>query len=216
LNSLLNMKRLPDFYFQAVGTGTGVIATWEASKRALEDGRFGIRLPRLCPSQNKPFAPMFYAWKDQRRDIIPEKDLPDAEKSIDTMYANILSSMNPAYSIRGGIFDAVSETNGDIYGVTNVEAKEAEKLFENAEGIDLDPAASVAAASLIEAVKKGTIQKNDVVLLNISGGGFKRLRKDYSVHEIKPCLSVDPETSADDVQREVNDWLRSLDQRDYT
>jgi len=213
LNSLLLMKRLPDFYFQAVGTGTGVIATWEASIRALKDGRFGDRLPRLCPSQNEPFAPMYYAWKAKRREIIPEKDMPDFEKSIDAMYANILSSMSPAYSIKGGIYEAVTKTNGKIYGVTNEKAEDAEKLFENAEGIDLDPAASVAVASLIEAVENRTVLKKDMVLLNISGGGFKRIRKDYTLHLIKPCLSVEPETRAEQVQSEVNDWLGSLDQR---
>jgi len=33
--------RIPDFYFQAIGSGTGAIAAWEANLRFLADGRFG-------------------------------------------------------------------------------------------------------------------------------------------------------------------------------
>jgi len=59
--------RLPDAYFQAVGSGAGAIATWEMSERFLKDGRFGERLPRLHLAQNLPFAPMVHAWKRGER-----------------------------------------------------------------------------------------------------------------------------------------------------
>lgn len=213
LNSVFFMKKLPNCYFQAVGSGTGVIAVWEASMRILEDGRFGSKPPKLFPSQNMPFAPMFHAWRAKRREIIREYDLPDVKKSIDEMYANILSSINPAYSIRGGIYDALVETHGDILGVTNKEAKEAEKLFENEEGIDLDPAASVAVASLVQAVKKGVIEKDDTILLNISGGGLKRLKQDYSLRKINPCLTVDPKVPVGELHKELKECLGPIIER---
>jgi cysteate synthase len=178
--------------------------------RVLEDGRFGSKSPKLFPSQNIPFAPMFHAWRAQRREIIPKHDIPDVKKSIDEMYANILSSLKPAYSVRGGIYDALRKTHGDILSVTNKEAKEAEKLFENEEGIDLDPAASVAVASLVQAVRNGAIEKDDIILLNISGGGLKRLKEDYSLCKIKPCLTVDSETSADELRREMKECLEPI------
>lgn len=210
LNSLFFMKKLPDCYFQAVASGCGVIATWEAAMRVLEDGRFGSKSPKLFPSQNAPFAQMFHAWRAQRREIIPKHDIPEVKKSIDEMYANILSSLKPAYSVRGGIYDALRKTHGDILSVTNKEAKEAEKLFENEEEIDLDPAASVAVASLVQAVRNEAVEKDDIILLNISGGGFKRLKEDYSLCRINPCLSVDPETSADELRREMKECLEPI------
>ncbi|MCF8229820.1 MAG: cysteate synthase, partial [Bacteroidales bacterium] len=33
--------QIPDYYFQAVGSGTGAIAAWEANLRLIEDGRYG-------------------------------------------------------------------------------------------------------------------------------------------------------------------------------
>ena len=41
LDAAVTMKRMPDHYFQAIGSGTGGIAAWEASLRLRDDGRFG-------------------------------------------------------------------------------------------------------------------------------------------------------------------------------
>jgi len=50
--------RIPDVYFQAVGSGTGAIAAHEANERLLEDGRYGNHTMQLIPSQNVPFIPV--------------------------------------------------------------------------------------------------------------------------------------------------------------
>ena len=62
LSAVTTIGRIPDFYFQAVGSGTGAIAAWEANQRLIEDGRFGENLMRLIVSQNAPFVPMYDAW----------------------------------------------------------------------------------------------------------------------------------------------------------
>ncbi len=49
LDGTVQMKHLPDDYFQAIGSGTGGIAAWEAALRLRADGRFG--------SQNTASAP---------------------------------------------------------------------------------------------------------------------------------------------------------------
>ena len=191
LEAAFFMKVLPDYYFQAVGSGTGAIAAWEAFSRLLGDGRFGGKMPKIVISQNLPFAPMFYAWQDGRRaEIIAEKDMKNAEEAIKKMYADVLSTRNPPYSVRGGVYEMLKDTNGEIYGVTNDECREAEKLFESEEGVDLDPAASVAVASLIKAVEEGFVGKEERVLLNITGGGYKRLREECKMWKIKERLEI--------------------------
>jgi cysteate synthase len=60
LNATLTMKHLPDHYFQAVGSGTGGIAAWEAAMRLKEDGRYGDELPQLHLAQNLPCAPLIH------------------------------------------------------------------------------------------------------------------------------------------------------------
>jgi cysteate synthase len=191
LDAAFYMKRMPDHYFQAIGSGTGGIAAWEASLRLLEDGRFGTRLPELHLAQNLPFAPMYNAWKAGRREIIKEIDMPNPKKLIHEMYADILSNREPPYSIGGGVYDALCSTDGTMYGISNNDAKTGQHLFERYEGIDIFPPAGVAVASLIEAVNNQKVDAEDCILLNITGGGVKRLEMDYSPHKIEPFAHAD-------------------------
>lgn len=187
LDAALYMGRMPDHYFQAIGSGTGGIAAWEASLRLLGDGRFGAVLPKLHLAQNLPFAPMYHAWNAGRREILKDIDMPDPKKLIHEMYADILSNREPPYSVGGGVYDALRATDGTMYGITNSEAKTAQHLFERYEGIDIFPPAGVAVASLIEAVNDQRVDAEEHILLNITGGGVKRLEMDYSPHRIEPA-----------------------------
>jgi cysteate synthase len=59
------------------------------------------------------------------------------------------------------------------------------------EGIDLEPAAAVAAASPTPAVAGGRLGRRDLVLLNVTGGGHERLRRDLPVRLPAPDAVVD-------------------------
>jgi cysteate synthase len=207
------MKRLPEYYFQAVGSGAGAIAAWEAFSRLIADGRFGARMPRLILSQNLPFAPMVSAWRDGRAEIIPERDMQDAEAAIQQMYADVLSTRNPPYSVRGGVYELLRSTKGEMYGITNEECRAAEKLFVQEEGIDLDPAASVAVASVQKALEDGLVTKDDTVLLNVTGGGYERLPADWTLHRIKERMELSrapSEPELDEVAGAVKEFVRAL------
>lgn len=186
LDASVFMKRMPDHYFQAIGSGTGGIAAWEASLRLLGDGRFGTKLPKLHLSQNLPFVPMYNAWNAGRRDILKEIDMPEPKKLIHEMYADILSNREPPYSVRGGVYDAMCATDGTMYAISNNDAKSAVELFERLEGIDIFPPAGVAVSSLIQAVENGKVKKSEHIALNITGGGVKRVERDYHLYKIEP------------------------------
>ena len=95
LDAAVTIGKMPDHYFQAVGSGTGGISAWEAALRLRADGRFGQKLPKLQLSQNLPFVPMYNAWKERRREIIPELDMKDAKKQIEDTYATVLTNRAP-------------------------------------------------------------------------------------------------------------------------
>ena len=177
--------RTPDFYFQAVGSGTGAIAAWEANLRFIGDGRFGTNKARLMVSQNKPFVPMYDAWKIDSRTLLPY-DADQARKDAAEICAPVLSNRKPPYGLAGGLYDALKDTNGDILAVSNDEANAAKALFEETEGIDIYHAAAVATASLQQAIEKGTVKPDDVVMLNITGGGEKRFHAEHEIHYLKP------------------------------
>lgn len=190
LNAVETIGRLPDYYFQAIGSGAGGIAVHEAAKRLVVDGRFGEKLPCLKLSQNLPFVPIYTSWKLQQRELV-EIDPENGKKQIQQIAAHVLSNRRPPYSIKGGVFDVLKESRGEMLVADNHEAFYAGQLFEKTEGIDIDPASAVAFASLLKASRSGQIERGSIVLLHITGGGRYRRRMDKKLIPIKPDLQVD-------------------------
>lgn len=183
LEACAKTGRLPDHYFQAVGSGTGAIGVWEMAERFMGDGRFGSRLPVFHLAQNAPFIPMVAAWQRDSRNLSPEDLRPELMGEIIT---RVLSNRYPAYSLRGGVYDALKATAGKMYGIENQAVYAAVDVFEKTEGIDISPAAGVAVAALIKAVSTAAVKKDETILLNITGGGEKRLRKERKTSNVKP------------------------------
>ncbi|MDE7149604.1 MAG: cysteate synthase [Bacteroidales bacterium] len=196
LSAVDHIGRIPDFYFQAVGSGTGAIAAWEANLRLLEDGRFGTHKMRLMVSQNTPFLPMYNAWKADSRALLAYDD-DQARRDAETIQAKVLSNRQPPYGIAGGLYDALKDTRGDVLQVTNDELGAAQRLFKETEGVDIYSAAGVAVSSLMASVKAGTVSADATVMLNITGGGEQRFQQDKSLWYLKPSvvfpLDVTPE-----------------------
>lgn len=204
LEAAVTSGRIPDHYFQAIGSGTGGISAWEASMRLMGDGRFGDRLPMLHLSQNSPFTPMKNAWDAGRREILPE-DMPDATHSISKVYADVLTNRSPPYGLKGGVYDAMTACNGKMYSVTNEEAKEAEKLWMEYENALPDPAASVAFASLLKAIQEDRVPKEKMILLNMTGGGYDRVKEDIPLLTIQPFARLDTDISDEELKRIVHE-----------
>lgn len=185
LSATTTIGRIPDYYFQAVGSGTGAIAAWEANMRLIEDGRFGNNTMRLIVSQNAPFVPIFDAWRSDSREMLPY-DAKKARRDAELIDAKVLSNRKPPYGIAGGLYDALKATNGDVVVATNAQARRASKLFKDLEGFDIHPAASVALASLIKLVEANNIEKDACIMLNITGAGEERAKKNKELWHLKP------------------------------
>jgi cysteate synthase len=183
LDGVISMKALPKHYFQAIGSGTGGIAAWEASIRLIEDGRFGRHLPKLHLAQNSPCAPVYAAWTGSKM---------ETGRCPDGMYDDVLYNRKPPYAVGGGVKEALEETSGEVYGISNQEARLAQKIFEESEDIDILPAAAIAVAALLRAVRSGTIEKNDLILLNITGGGVSRAKEELDMNLLKCDIKAEP------------------------
>lgn len=181
------MGALPAHYVQAVGSGTGAIAAWEANMRLNRTNQFAPRLTRLHLVQNKPFTLLTDAWAQRSRtlpDLSPEQARADAR----TILARVLANRTPPWAPVGGLFDALTATNGEMYSVTNEEASSAGAQFFTDEGIDPSPAAMVAVAGLVHAVERGNIPRDESILLNITGGGYRQIHTDFEVHQVVPDI----------------------------
>ncbi|MDE5422681.1 cysteate synthase [Ancylomarina sp. DW003] len=205
LSAVSEIGQIPDYYFQAVGSGTGAIAAWEANMRFIEDGRYGANKMKLMVSQNVPFLPIHDAWKADSRAMLPLED-ELARKQVEEIDAKVLSNRKPPYPIAGGLFDAMKDAGGDVLVATNEEAIEAGKLFLETEGNDIHPAAAVAVATLIKEAKVGNLDKDACVMLNITGGGEERIKREKEVIYLKPSHVFDIDADMETV-KEVLDKL---------
>ncbi len=205
LSAVSEIGQIPDYYFQAVGSGTGAIAAWEANMRFIEDGRYGDNKMKLMVSQNAPFLPIYDAWKAGSRAMLPLED-ELARKQVEEIDAKVLSNRKPPYPIAGGLFDAMNDAGGDVLVATNEEAIEAGKLFLETEGNDIHPAAAVAVATLIKEAKEGKLDKDACIMLNITGGGEERMKREKEVTYLKPSHIFDINPDIETV-KEVLDKL---------
>ena len=205
LSAVTTIGRIPDYYFQAVGSGTGAIAAWEANMRLIEDGSYGDNLMKLMVSQNAPFVPMYDAWRHESREMLPY-DAKKARRDAELIDAKVLSNRRPPYSVAGGLYDALKTTDGNILVATNAQSKRACKLFKELEGIDIYPAPGVALASLIKMVEAGEIAKDACIMLNITGAGEEAAKRGREMWYLKPSkvFSLTPDVD------EVVTYVESL------
>ena len=202
LSAVEVIGRIPDAYFQAVGSGTGAIAAWENACRRAKDGRFGENKMRVYCAQNAPFTLMYDSWKAGSRDLVPITP-EESRKSAEVILAKVLSNRKPPYSLAGGLFDTLEESNGDFFKVTNADIVYWMLQFFNKEGYDILPAAASAVAALKKALDEGTVKKDETVMLNITGAGMlNATSKGFELK--KPDLILSTELSAEEVIASVD------------
>ena len=201
LNCVEVMGRIPDAYFQAVGSGTGAIAAWENACRLEADGRFGKNNMRVYVAQNAPFSLIHDSWQCRSQQLVelsPEKGRREAE----AILAKVLSNRKPPYSIVGGLYDVLKASKGDTFLVDNNEIVYWMMQYRNKEGYELLPAACVAVAALANAVKKGKVGKDEFIMLNCTGGGMLgAMSKGFYFKQ--PDLVLSAETDAETVISKV-------------
>lgn len=201
LSCVEKMGRIPDAYFQAVGSGTGAIAAWENACRLEEDGRFGENRMRVYVAQNSPFTLMYDAWKAGSR-TLPEMTPEEGRNRSERILATVLSNRKPPYGISGGLYDVLKASNGDFFTATNNDIYHWLLQFRNREGYDLLPASCVAVAALAQAVREGVVKKDEYIMLNCTGGGTLGAMSRGAVHK-EPDLVLSPDLPAEDVVKAV-------------
>ncbi len=197
LSAIETIGRIPDAYFQAVGSGTGAIAAWENAERLAADGRFGENNMRVYACQNAPFTIMYDSWKAHSRALLPLSP-EDSRRKAEVILGKVLSNRKPPYSISGGLFDVLEKSHGDMFKISNDEIVYWVVQYFNLEGYDIFPAAACTVASLKHALEEGIVKHDETVMLNITGGGLlSATRKGYILKE--PDLILSPDQPAEEI-----------------
>ncbi len=202
LSAVETIGRIPDAYFQAVGSGTGAIAAWENAERLAADGRFGKNNMRIYACQNAPFTIMYDSWKAHSRELVPMTPEESRQKA-EVILGKVLSNRKPPYSLAGGLFDVLEKSNGDMFKVSNDEIVYWIVRYFSAEGYDIFPASACAVASLKQALDAGIVKKDETVMLNITGGGMLNATKKGFVLK-EPDLVLDPDMPYEDIVAAVD------------
>lgn len=197
LSAVEVIGRIPDAYFQAVGSGTGAIAAWENAARLAADGRFGENKMRIYASQNAPFTIMYDSWKAHSRELVPMTPEEGRQKS-EVILGKVLSNRKPPYSLAGGLYDVLEKSGGDMFKVSNDEIVSWVVKYFSLEGYDLFPASACAVSSLKQALDAGIVKHDETVMLNVTGGGMLgATRKGFILKE--PDLILSPDLPAEEI-----------------
>ncbi len=202
LSCVEKMGRIPDAYFQAVGSGTGAIAAWENAERLAKDGRFGENKMRIYVAQNEPFTLMYDSWKAGTRALV-DLDPDEGRNYAERVIATVLSNRKPPYSIAGGLYDVLKASGGDFYLASNNDIIYWLLQFRNKEGYDLLPAPCVAVTALAKAVNEGAVKKDEYIMLNCTGGGLlASMARGYVLKE--PDLILSPDLPASEIIEKIS------------
>ena len=151
--------RSPDWFLQGVSGGLGPVGVGKGFREMLDFG-FVDKMPKLGLIQSSGCAPMVHAWQNNQRVATP---IEHPESVIVT-----LATGNPgrAYEM---LYDYVSQHGGDFIDASDEEAFNAIRILASLDGMSVEPATGVTFAGLIKMVRRGIIQPDDVVVVNVSG-----------------------------------------------
>lgn len=151
----------PAWYVQAVSGGLGPLGVYQGFKELRDMGLID-RIPKLAIIQAEGCSPMvaaFKAGKDVAEAVVPNTSII------------ILSTGDPgkAYTYLWQI----TQTHGGVMeAVSDADAFAAMRGLAKSEGTAVEPATAVAFAGFEKMVREGTIQPDELVVINATGHTF--------------------------------------------
>lgn len=176
--------RVPDWVVVPVGAGTLLSGN---AKGYFEFEQLGLvkGVPRLAAVQAEGCAPLVKAF----REGTPPHEIP--------------TWPNPN-TVAGGLVDpypwdadtaipAIKRSKGAAQAVSDAEILEAEKLLAISEGIFAEPSGAAGLAGLRKLLEVGIIDRSDVVVVEVTGGGLKDVGTAMKLVEEPPVIEPELE-----------------------
>jgi threonine synthase len=152
-----------DWYVQAVSSAMGVYGNYKAAKELYQLKRIK-HLPKLLCVQQDTCAPMVRASANNSETIRPEYVVKKPKGIASSILRGDPTRAYPH------IRRIVMESNGAFVAVSELEIREARRAVEEYEGISPCFSASAAIAGIIKLARNDSFPKNDVVMINVTGG----------------------------------------------
>jgi threonine synthase len=151
--------RAPDWYIQSVSGGLGPVGVAKGYRELYQMG-LTDRIPALACIQAEGCAPMANAFR---------KGLSEAEiVSAPRTHIATLATGNPGRGYQL-LKEHIAKYGGVMASISDEDAYRAVHVLAKMEGLSMEPAAAVAFAGLFQLIQQGTIQPQDVVVINCTG-----------------------------------------------
>jgi threonine synthase len=163
LEAFEGMKDSPDYVFQAVSSGMGLMGAYQGIQDFIALNKLSKK-PKLIAAQQESCCPMVKAW-NAGNIIFDDKFAEERPRGL----AEAILRGNPKETYPY-IREIIEETGGDFVSVTDDEMKEAKDLIYKYEGIQICYASAVALASVIKMRRSKRLCGDECVLVNLTGG----------------------------------------------
>jgi threonine synthase len=157
---LEDLGKLPDAILYPTGGGTGLIGMWKAFDEMQKLGWIGSERPRMFTVQSSGCAPIVRAF-DQQLDRATEWESPQTG----AWGLRVPKAIGDRLMLR-----ALRDSNGGAIAVHEDDIEPAAAMTRRREGIDAGPEGGAAMAALRELFAKGTLSRNDTVVVFNTGG----------------------------------------------
>ena len=154
---------LPDVIIYPTGGGTGIIGMWKAFQEMEELGWIGSKRPRMISIQAEGCAPIVHAFNKGL-----EKAPPFENPKTVALGLRIPSAVGDFL-----ILQSIRQSNGCAIAVSDNDLVKGVKTLGATEGIFAAPEAGATIAALSLLLEKGQIQKDEQIVLFITGSGLK-------------------------------------------
>jgi threonine synthase len=162
IEACAQLGRAPDWYFQAVSSGMGIVAASEFAGCQVKEGLVP-RLPRLVAVQQESCAPMVRAFRENCARIQPHHRV-DNPKGV----AKAILRGDPSASYPY-VRQHILASDGDIVSVSEAEIFAAKAEVHKRYGICAGESAAAAIAAALRFGVDGRISPDELVLVNVSG-----------------------------------------------
>jgi len=153
---------VPDAIILPVGNAANIWAVYKGLSEWMEVGWIS-RMPRLIGVQAAGSNPIAVAFRQGRRDFVPEEN-PET-------VATAIRIGNPASGRKA--LKAIYDTEGLATDVTDDEIIAAQKLLGKREGVGVEPASAASIAGVVKLRHQGLIAKEEKVVCICTGNLLK-------------------------------------------
>lgn len=163
LEAYEQMPCAPDYLFQAVSSGMGIMGAFKGIDEFIRLG-YAEDYPRIVCVQQQTCCPMVKAFREDSPTIGPNHCISRPRGLAKAILRGDPSATYPY------VRQIVRQTGGSIEAVSKHGILEARALLEESEGIRASYTGAVALAAAIEMRRRDVLKADAVLLVNVTGG----------------------------------------------